>query len=532
MIDLHNRQLIHWGSSTRFPSVASGISGVNVVQAPCSAFARLLADYPEITDTALASSTTCQGVECYINTTGPPVRTAPRRLSPDRLKVAKKYFDVMCTAGICRRSDSPWSSGLHMVPKKDWTSRPCRDYRRLNERTLHDAYPIPHIHDFAAGLSGCTIFSKIDIVKGYHQIHVLAEDVPKTAIAMPFVLFEFTRMPFGADFSASYGQRHGTAEWSVCVFRQRAGRLSVKSAAWARSVAAVGRLTMFWPGAKRRQVLIRRAWVGFLGHRVSGRGISPLPWKVEAVLGFERPHTVRLLQCFLRLVNFYRRFLPNIAATMRPLTDALAGAPRQLEWSEAMMSAFQQMKQCLAAATLLVHPVADAELRVNTDASSKAIAGAIHQVVQGQLQPLVFFSCRTSSAWSRYSAYDLELLAVYATIVKFRHVLEGCRFCIYTDQKPLTSSCALSIDLLGAICDFCAPSIDLLAPKFFFQAGPLYRNHPWQGTCPRYHLRTFPRVLDLFNKLCGSKFQLISYRWHCYQSLGEELSSVWSKTLW
>ena len=136
----------------------------------------------------------------------------------------------------------------------------------------------------------------------------------------------------------------------------------------------------------------------FLGHRVSGRGISPLPWKVKAVLGFERPHTVRSLQCLLGLVNFYRRFLPNIAATMRPLTDALAGAPRQLEWSEAMMSAFQQMKQRLAAATLLVHPVADAELRVNTDASSKAIDGAIHQVVQGQLQPLVFFIRLTSSA--------------------------------------------------------------------------------------------------------------------------------------
>ena len=150
----------------------------------------------------------------------------------------------------------------------------------------------------------------------------------------------------------------------------------------------------------------------FLGHRVSGRGISPLPGKVEAVQRFERPHTVKSLQRFLGLVNFYRRFLPNIAATMRPLTDALVGAPRQLEWSEAMMSAFQKMKQRIAAATLLVHPVADAELQVNTDARSKAIAGAIHQVVQGQLQPLGFFSRRTSSAESRYSTYDLELLAV------------------------------------------------------------------------------------------------------------------------
>ena len=125
---------------------------------------------------------------------------------------------------------------------------------------------------------------------------------------------------------------------------------------------------------------------------------------------------------------------------MRPLTDAFAGMPRQLTWSKTMTSAFQLAKQRLAAATLLVHPVADAELHVNTDASSKAIAGAIHQVVRGQLQPLGFFSRHTSPAEFRYSAYDLELLAVYATVVKFRHVLEGRRFRIFTDQKPLTSA--------------------------------------------------------------------------------------------
>ena len=193
-IDLCHRWLVHSGVSTQFSSASSDISSVNVVHAP-SLFTRPLQEFLEITDAALASSTSRHGVECYVNTNGPSVRTSPRRLTPEKLRIAQQYFEVMCAEGICRRSDYSWSSDLHMVAKKDGTSRQCGDYHLFNKHTSGDAYPIPHIHDFVAGLSGCKIFSKIDLIKGYHQIPVRAEDIPKTAIATQFGLFEFTRMP-------------------------------------------------------------------------------------------------------------------------------------------------------------------------------------------------------------------------------------------------------------------------------------------------------------------------------------------------
>ena len=160
-------------------------------------FLNVLKEFPEITASSFSAPAPKHRVRHFIKTEGPPVHHKARRLDPSKLAAAKAEFKKMEEAGIIRRSSSPWSSPLHLVPKPDGSWRPCGDYRRLNTVTVPDRYPVPNIQDFTANLAGCCVFSKLDLIKGYYQVPMAPEDVEKTAVVTPFGLFEFLAMPFG-----------------------------------------------------------------------------------------------------------------------------------------------------------------------------------------------------------------------------------------------------------------------------------------------------------------------------------------------
>ena len=169
----------------------------------------------------------------------------------------------------------------------------------------------------------------------------------------------------------------------------------------------------------------------------------PLPSKVEAVRQFPRPLTVKALQEFLGMVNFYHRFIPRAAQLMQPLHEALKGKPTHaVDWTEGMDKAFADTKAALAQATMLAHPSATASIAITSDASDYAVGAVYEQWVGGAWQPLAFFSRQLRANERKYSTFDRELLGLYLAVRHFRFLLEGRHFTAFVDHKPLVFAMA------------------------------------------------------------------------------------------
>lgn len=424
------------------------IHSAKLVQVSGGQYAEMLSHYPNLTRPPGAPKRVLHDTVHYIKTTdGPPVACRPRRLAPDRLAIAKAEFDSMIREGIMRPSKSPWSSALHLVPKKGGAWRPCGDYRALNSRTVPDRYPVPLLRDYNYALHGATVFSVLDCAKAYTQIPVATEDIPKTAIITPFGLFESMFMTFGLRNAAQTWQRfidsvlQGLPQCfayldDILVFsaNPEQHRQHLKE--------VFERLEHNGVVLNVDKCIFGQPEVTFLGHKISAAGSLPLSEKVDAILQLPRPTTIKELRRYLGMLNFYRRHLPKTAELQAPLTAALAGpkvkGSSPVQWTEAMCAAFEATKQSMADAALLAHPKLDAPLALVVDASQTAIGAALQQWAENSWQPLAFYSHKLSPSQRKWSTYDRELLAVYQAVKYFRPQVEARVFTIYTDHKPLT----------------------------------------------------------------------------------------------
>ncbi|KAL0551618.1 hypothetical protein IC582_010707 [Cucumis melo] len=368
-----------------------------------------------------------------------PISRTPYRMAPAELKELKVQLQELLDKGFIRPSVSPWGAPVLFVKKKDGSMRLCIDYRELNKVTVKNRYPLPRIDDLFDQLQGATVFSKIDLRSGYHQLRIKDEDVPKTAFRSRYGHYEFIVMSFGLTNAPAVFMDlmnrvfREFLDTFVIVFIDDIliySKTEAEHEEHLRMVLQTLRDNKLYAKFSKCKFWLKQ--VSFLGHVVSKAGVSVDPAKIEAVTGWTRPSTVSEVRSFLGLAGYYRRFVENFSRIATPLTQLTRkGAP--FVWSKACEDSFQTLKQKLVTAPVLTVPEGSGSFVIYSDASKKGLGCVLMQ--QGKV--VAYASRQLKSHEQNYPTHDLELAAVVFALKIWRHYLYGEKIQIFTDHKSL-----------------------------------------------------------------------------------------------
>ena len=373
-----------------------------------------------------------------------PVRSHPYRIPPKWKEAVKVQLDQLLELGIIEPSSSPWSSSLVIVSKKDGGVRTCVDYRAVNAVTDPDPYQMPLIEEILDMLASAAFISKIDLTKGFHQIPIKPVDCPKTSFCTPWGKFQFRFMPFGLRNGPSVFQRlmdnllHKDKEYSQVYIDD----IAVFSTTWEEHCHHIGVVLSRLQEAGLTANVSKCQWaqtqVEFLGHVVGMGKVSPADLKVKAVKDFQMPRTKKGVRQFLGLTGYYRRFIPEFAEHSFHLTEATRkAAPDRVVFSDLLYDEFMYLKNVLCSLPTLTLPVPADSFILQTDASGVGL-GAVLSVVREDVElPVAYFSKKLLPRERRYSASELEGLAVVVAVQHFQPYLITHPFVIETDHKAL-----------------------------------------------------------------------------------------------
>ena len=384
-------------------------------------------------------------VKHSIHVEGRPIRQPSRRL-PEALKpVVNSEVDKMLSQGVIQQSNSPWSSPIVMVQKKDGSWRFCIDYRKVNAHTHRDAYPLPRIDETLDSLSGATYFSTLDLASGYWQVEMAERDKEKTAFSTPYGHYEFNVMPFGLTNAPATFQRLMECVLSGLTLSECLIYLDdiiIFSATFSEHVARLRNVLQRLRNAnlklKPSKCCFAQSSVKYLGHIVSRKGVHADPEKVEAVFNYPSPKDLKELNHFLGLTSYYRRFIEGYAKIAVPL-HKLRQKGNNFCWNDNCEKAFIELKSRLMNSPILSYPDFSLPFVLSTDASDAAVGAVLSQVKEGRECVVAYWSRQLQKAERNYSTIEKEALAIVSAIKEFYPYLYGFHFTLVTDHNPLTT---------------------------------------------------------------------------------------------
>ena len=372
-----------------------------------------------------------------------PIRQHARRTPIYQKAEVQRQLDEMLEQGVVQPSHSPWASPVVLVKKKDGSLRFCIDYRRLNQVTKKDAYPLPRIDDSLDALAGSCWFSTLDLASGYWQTEVHPDDREKTAFTTGTGLYEFNVLPFGLCNAPSTFERLMEVvlrglQWNVCLIYL--DDVIIYSKGFDEHLDRLSRVLHALKGAglklKPKKCILARPEVTYLGHIVSSTGIATDPTKTQRVREWPTPCNLTDVRSFLGICSYYRKFIVNFAHIAEPL-HRLTKKNVKFIWTDECSQAFEALKHKLTTSPVLAYPNFDLPFVLDTYASDRGIGAVLSQVQDGKEQVIAYASRTLSKAERRYSVTRRELLAVVSFVRHFKHYLYGRRFLLRTDHGSL-----------------------------------------------------------------------------------------------
>ena len=336
---------------------------------------------------------------------------------------------------------TPWLSPLVIIPKPSGDIRICVDMRQANTAVIRERHPIPTVDEVIQRMNGSTVFTKLDLQCGFHQLELEEKSREITTFVCHLGIFRYKRLMFGISSAPELFQHIIHQVMSECEGVENISDDLIvhgngDSEHDARLVKCIETLMKHGLTINIQKCLIRLPELEYFGHHVSGSGISPTEDRVRAVIEARMPKTASEVRSFLGLVNFSARFIPNLAIVAEPLRK-LTRSNEKFIWGPEQDCAFETLKMKLSNIGKLAHFQKGAPTEIVVDASPVGLGAILVQEQAGEKRVVCYASRSLSQVERRYSQTEREALGIVWACERFHQYLYGIHFEIVTDHKPL-----------------------------------------------------------------------------------------------